>query len=678
MTQHRTVASRSYFLLSVLCAVLAIILASDLTVNPFALQQQQKQQQQNAIHNSNNNNKISFWLFKSIMKQEIAKEPIVTASVPSWIDASLHTPVSTTQTITELLDKILSSTPRLLVMANLFLCMTYGLHTAIANCFLSSATAADNLSMERICLYLIFHMLLASAVVAPDALDTVILSCWYTCLGFLRSLAYASYTQTNEGARAGQDAQNGVFYLLMLVFVLNAAAALVCWALFHSAGVNMMILLTWDCANVATFVVKVMLLHAQQGWELRYARTVERVQQEQLQAASDASRQNETAADNQHEIDVTALAEAPAVDQTSTTQQQQLQPLLHLEDSSGNLVLEQIERSHMRWNSLIDNTVAALQLATHLLTVAHMLHVWSLHGFQWSLIDGVLALHMISGIVVTMQTVKERANAYRIARDLHGAFPDATPLELRKANNAKDVCSICLGGLTTKVKKIGCGHLFHACCLREVVKQARSMEAARCPLCRALVMNGSHAETRPPQVTPAEVAIERAGLQQQVAGIQQQAGVNGRVPDQALFRFSTGDILPAWVPLPALSFEVLRAPAAVQARPVMQNDAAALLAANVQPALANQHLLNRQQLNQEDQHQSFLRRLLIFAGAHTLTPEEEDVALGQLVDMFPQYDRGDLLRGLRDRGSAESVAESILIGSFVGIPRRAVVGNWQP
>jgi hypothetical protein len=52
-----------------------------------------------------------------------------------------------------------------------------------------------------------------------------------------------------------------------------------------------------------------------------------------------------------------------------------------------------------------------------------------------------------------------------------------------------------------------------------------------------------------------------------------------------------------------------------------------------------------------------------------LTPEEEARALDQLVDMFPQYDRADLMRALQASGSPERVAEAVLTGNFVGAPR---------
>ena len=79
--------------------------------------------------------------------------------------------------------------------------------------------------------------------------------------------------------------------------------------------------------------------------------------------------------------------------------------------------------------------------------------------------------------------------------------------------------------------------------------------------------------------------------------------------------------------------------------------------------------MHQQQQQPPHQEPSFWRQLLVLLGAIPLTPEQEAAALEQLVDMFPQYDRADLLRELRARRSAEAVAESILLGLFQGIPR---------
>ena len=55
--------------------------------------------------------------------------------------------------------------------------------------------------------------------------------------------------------------------------------------------------------------------------------------------------------------------------------------------------LERLEQQHLRRTSFLESAIFSLQLCTDLLTVAHFLHIWSLHGVQFTLIDGVLALH---------------------------------------------------------------------------------------------------------------------------------------------------------------------------------------------------------------------------------------------------------------------------------------------
>ena len=96
-----------------------------------------------------------------------------------------------------------------------------------------------------------------------------------------------------------------------------------------------------------------------------------------------------------------------------------------------------------------------------------------------------------------------------------------------------------------------------------------------------------------------------------------------------------------------------------------------------QQNLGNNDINGTLQNQQDGQPPSFWRRLLILVGAIPMSPEEEAAAVAQLVDMFPQYERADLLRELRERGSAEAVVESILAGSFSGVDRGnvAVVDN---
>jgi hypothetical protein len=139
--------------------------------------------------------------------------------------------------------------------------------------------------------------------------------------------------------------------------------------------------------------------------------------------------------------------------------------------------------------------------------------------------------------------------------------------------------------------------------------------------------------------------------------------------DGALFRFSTEGLLPQWIPLPAISFEIVRRQAnsdvqydTVGESTETRTDRAAL----VDPAAAQESTTT----SIENQRSGpFLQRLFGMVFAPPITPEEEDAAVSQLVEMFPQYEPEDLRRELRSRNSIEQVAESIFLGSFSGLPR---------
>lgn len=259
-----------------------------------------------------------------------------------------------------------------------------------------------------------------------------------------------------------------------------------------------------------------------------------------------------------------------------------------------------------------------------------------------------------------------------------------------------------------KVKKAGCGHLFHTNCLRQVVERARSLRASKCPLCRASLIDGSH----PRQQNNASVDNDTQPVDVEVLAqppVNNNQQVNPNLNEQSLFRFSTEGILPAWLPVPSFAFEVVRRETPVIAE---QNNAAGGVAGGLQRFFrrggavdTNGDTNNGNEANdggqeQQQQQQSFWRRLFVLAGAIPLSPEEEAVALDQLTDMFPQvslvlaqiifhpitsfmnsnflfyyvnliiqYDRADLARELRARGSSEAVVEAIFLGIFSGVAR---------
>ena len=156
--------------------------------------------------------------------------------------------------------------------------------------------------------------------------------------------------------------------------------------------------------------------------------------------------------------------------------------------------------------------------------------------------------------------------------------------------------------------------------------------------------------------------------------------------DTSLLRFSTEEWLPSWLPIPAFSFEVVRRETPVVDRERNPNPGGwqrffrrggQVEANEVDDAQQDDddngqaQPQGQQQPQQQEQQQgtSFWRRLLILLGAIPMSPEEEAIALEQLVDMFPQYERIDLLNELRARRSAEAVVESVLLGVFSGVPR---------
>ena len=299
----------------------------------------------------------------------------------------------------------------------------------------------------------------------------------------------------------------------------------------------------------------------------------------------------------------------------------------------------------------------------------------SLHGVSFGLIDSVLALHLHSAVSAMGRKIGERRNLNRIAQSLDCHFSDATELELRKSLAAGDVCSVCLGTMSglRNVKKVGCGHLYHTHCLREVVERARSIEAAKCPLCRACILDGSQPGQRNSISAPvtgdgAEANQENQNDLQQAQGTDgapnQQTRQQQDARDQALFSFSTENILPNWIPIPALSFEIVRRPPGNGA---LGNQRAAAASAGGAGDANPSERPNQQR--QQQGETSFWRRLLILSGVVPMNPEEEAAALESLTDMFPQYERNDLMRELRLRGSAEGVVEAVLAGVFTGVPR---------
>ena len=592
-------------------------------------------------------------------------------SKPSSVaSARWQRPLSSPVPWTDLLDKVLSSNWRLMAVANLLLALTYLLHVAVIEWFLDShprngrpppATDSDDTNPfgSGAVPNLIFKMLLVSAIVAPDTLDWMILLTWYTLLTFLRSLSNTCGTRLRRTALAAPPTATahgpfavgttvhpaaapnppppGVMQLLVAVVLSDAAAAAACVGLFHGAGWNMVALLTCDCVVVAVDAVTHLLECALHSLECHHFR---HLQEEATIAAAAATLETVPGAQGPHEP--------------------QPQPLPPFPRAAR---LEALEEKHARRTYLLEFTIFVLQVIVHLLASLHFLHLWSLHGFQSSLIDGVLCIQLHTSVSAALRKVQDRRHLGRIARELDGLLENATHEELSKAD---DVCCICLCSLTSEVKKVSCGHFYHATCLRELVERARSIEAAKCPLCRTPIVSTS----RPPRTAAAPAAggdgaaapaPDRANPAAAGGPVRAPANRAVGIAERALFRFSTDEVLPEWLPLPAFAFEVVRRPGLANAP-----NANAPLPPD-RGAEGEQPLPHQQGLGRPHRQPSLLRRALEFAGTWApLTPEQEAAALEQLVDMFPNHERRYLQRELQRLGSAERVANAVLAGGAAG------------
>jgi hypothetical protein len=654
-----------------------------------------------------------------------------------WIDPIFLESRSFLFVFTNVVDKILKSTIRLCIITNFLLTMTYILHSAVAAWFLSNSGSSEasnnsptiqrpretnleedparmvsewsfaspsgaNGARERMGGFLVFKLLLISAVLAPDTLDLMILFTWFTLLGCLRSLDHLAHSTNVHLAATGQAPKKGIVQLLFWVLACDIVAAGSCVALFHTAGWGMVLLLICDCALLGTDAVSHVLKYYQSVLENSHDNDIRGLEERQL----NLHRLHEDDASYEHSVHEDEREQAIPGTVTMT--------LTEIRQESGRLdqQMEGLELAHSRRLSIFETAIFCLDMTCHIFTISHFCHIWTLHGVQFTLIDGVLALHLHSAISTACAKLARRRNIYKIARDLEGHFPDATDEELKQASADGDVCCICLGSMTKggNVKKVSCGHIYHTHCLREVIERAQNLQSAKCPLCRSPLVGCYHSIGDPPRRDDNHnnnfVRQRNTTVGTHVPAVQGtnnaiDTGIDGDgggdiVPgrqvegERALFRFSTEEILPLWLPVPAFSFEVVRRPplgAQRQAQPQNEQvptapslstqriDPVALLSSDegegrefrIENEIQAEPLQQQQQ--PEDTRISFVQRMLLFTGLMPMSPEEEARALEQLVDMFPQYDRSDLSRELRNRGSLEAVTEAILIGIFSGVPR---------
>jgi hypothetical protein len=342
-----------------------------------------------------------------------------------------------------LAEKILSSTPRLLAIANLILALVYLFHAAIADLFLGTSlnnhlrtqqqqgNTADEqtrrqrrVGRERLGGYLLFKLLLISSVLDPGTEDLLILFSWYMLLSFLRSLAHLAGSTANHASQSGQSPRPGALRLLIAVFICDIGAAAGCIVLFRGAGWHMLLLLTCDCALVAADAMAHIVKHCGSTMEERHRSRTSSLEEE----LSNLHRRGRELLEQYR--DELSLAESEYVNDTEfdismlPIRRRSGLERVDLEVARLEQEIEERELVHMRRMKIADVAVFGFELSALILTMAHFMHIWAWHGASFGLVDFVLALHLLS----TISIIGKKVSQARVMRLFHFC---SSPLLLR-------------------------------------------------------------------------------------------------------------------------------------------------------------------------------------------------------------------------------------------------------
>ncbi|KAL7554799.1 hypothetical protein ACHAWF_018354 [Thalassiosira exigua] len=306
-------------------------------------------------------------------------------------------------TFKSLIDKVFTSTPRLIAIANLMLAVTYLLQTAVADVFLGASNDTSNsggtdrndpprrlpinilddpsirwrrAGRERFWGFLLVKLLLISAVLEPDSFDLFILLSWYTILSLLRSLAHLAGSTANHASQSGESPSPGALHLLILVLFADGGAAAVCVLVFHKIGWNMLLLLTCDCILLGIDTIAHILRHAVSTIEEMHRIEISQLEDRQIEIFAQSRERFRDDEDNE------SSREPPIIEETGGG-------ALSVEDNSDVLEEEmvQIDRAvemgvdlHSRRMAMLDAVAFSLEMFALVLTVCHFLHIWALHG----------------------------------------------------------------------------------------------------------------------------------------------------------------------------------------------------------------------------------------------------------------------------------------------------------
>ncbi|DBB08780.1 TPA: hypothetical protein ACH3X3_007445 [Trebouxia sp. C0006] len=120
-----------------------------------------------------------------------------------------------------------------------------------------------------------------------------------------------------------------------------------------------------------------------------------------------------------------------------------------------------------------------LGLVIRALSVAHVFHVWWLHGLTYKPMDAVLFLDIRSLVFAIHGKIRTYAHYCKATYNLQHNFPTVVPSQLQ---SAEEECAICKEHMKT-AKVLPCGHIYHLGCLRDWLQQSGT-DNFTCPICR--------------------------------------------------------------------------------------------------------------------------------------------------------------------------------------------------
>ncbi|CAA2988666.1 E3 ubiquitin ligase RIN2 [Olea europaea subsp. europaea] len=291
--------------------------------------------------------------------------------------------------------------------------------------------------LERLINYIIYKGIFLPLVVQPTIFQIGLWSTWLGVVCFLKmfqALARDRLERLNASPSATPWTYFRAYSALLLVFSVDLLWMWLCFTIYSATSLSVSLLLFFEPSSIAFETLQAMVVHGFQLLEIWVHHSAGDIANFRLSKIFDISPAGST-------ITIGSLWEWKGI--------------------------------------LIRNLGFFLDMMTLLMSIAHYLHIWLLHGMAFHLVDAVLFLNIRALLSACVKRAKSFIKLRMALGTLHGALPDATHEELRAYD---DECAICREPMA-KAKKLSCNHLFHLACLRSWLDQGLT-ENYSCPTCR--------------------------------------------------------------------------------------------------------------------------------------------------------------------------------------------------